>query len=309
MRRAARIKPPPFYFPRSHEGLVQPLNIAKEIKHAALIRRRRLGDQMESMRISTIDKVHPLLRRLRGPFEYRSDRYQGVFPGLVSSEPTAGDLSKKVFSFWTGDNALTPNRERSLARLREVLGLRHVLVTAYDLDEWVLEAHPLHPAYEYLSLVHRSDYLRAYFAHHYGGGYVDLKAPTMPWVTAFERIARDDEAWFASDRLHSVAWVAQLGGSLGRDLRRHYHLVAANTAFAARPHSPFTAEWLHEVEARLDQGLEAVRRSPGGIRGEGPGYPFAWNELLNDIHHPLCLKYHAHIRYDDAYLLSREEYL
>ena len=50
-------------------------------------------------------------------------------------------------------------------------------MTPANLQDWVVAGHPLHPAYNDLSLVHRSDYLRAYLLHHHGGGYCDLKRP------------------------------------------------------------------------------------------------------------------------------------
>ncbi|MEU5467039.1 hypothetical protein [Kocuria salsicia] len=50
------------------------------------------------------------------------------------------------------------------------------LVTPENLSDWVLPQHPLHRAYENLSLVCRSNYLRASLTHHHGGGYCDLKA-------------------------------------------------------------------------------------------------------------------------------------
>lgn len=40
---------------------------------------------------------------------------------------------------------------------------------------FILKDAPLHPSYSFLSGVHRSDYLRCYLMHHYGGGYSDIK--------------------------------------------------------------------------------------------------------------------------------------
>lgn len=34
---------------------------------------------------------------------------------------------------------------------------------------------PIHKAFEFLSLIHKSDYLRCYLLYHYGGGYTDVK--------------------------------------------------------------------------------------------------------------------------------------
>lgn len=60
--------------------------------------------------------------------------------------------------------------------LREWIGLPVELVTPKNLSDWVLPQHPLHRAYENLSLVCCSKYLRVSLTHHHGGGYCDLKA-------------------------------------------------------------------------------------------------------------------------------------
>jgi hypothetical protein len=31
--------------------------------------------------------------------------------------------------------------------------------------------------------------------------------------------------------------------------------------------------------------------------GDNPGYPLKWTELLGNIFHPLCLKYHKNLLY------------
>ena len=50
--------------------------------------------------------------------------------------------------------------------------------------------YPIHPAYNFLSNIHRSDYLRCYFMHILGGGYADIKFYTKNnnWCDAFNLI-------------------------------------------------------------------------------------------------------------------------
>ena len=57
-----------------------------------------------------------------------------------------------------------------------------LLVTPDDLAAYVLPEHPLHEAYEGLSFVHRSDYLRCYFLNFHGGGYADIKPFHTGWA-------------------------------------------------------------------------------------------------------------------------------
>ena len=56
------------------------------------------------------------------------------------------------------------------------------LVTPSNLNDWVLPNRRLHAAYENLSAIHRSDYLRAYFMHHYGDGYAGIKLTSASWL-------------------------------------------------------------------------------------------------------------------------------
>ena len=200
------------------------------------------------------------------------------------------------------------DRKQNLAALRAGIGLPIELVTPANLNDWVVAGHPLHPAYNDLSLVHRSDYLRAYLLHHHGGGYCDLKRPIKSWADAFARAEADAEAWVVSYASSRADWAAKAPGLLGRDLLRYHQRLLGNGAYLVRPHTPFTAEWLREVERRLDYYAPQAAEFPGGVRGEVVGYPVSWNQLLSTVFNPLTLKYLDHIRQDDDLLLEFTDY-
>ena len=61
-----------------------------------------------------------------------------------------------------------------LVTLRENSGCNIILIHDGNLHEWIIPG-TLHSSYKYLSYTHRSDYLRCYFSHYYGGGYSDIK--------------------------------------------------------------------------------------------------------------------------------------
>ena len=93
-----------------------------------------------------------------------------------------------IFIFWTGNNSLSENRIKSLESLKAVTGANIILITPNNLYYYIKPYAPLHPAYDYLSLVHKSDYLRSYFMYHYGGGYSDIKRSLGSWKKGFELI-------------------------------------------------------------------------------------------------------------------------
>ena len=187
---------------------------------------------------------------------------------------------------------------RNLEVMREVMGAEVVLVTLDTLDSHVVAGHPIHRAFAGLSYVHRSDYLRAYFMHHHGGAYADIKNPGGSWAPVFDRMADAPDTWLTGYPEHSSLWVARYPGRLGRELRRRHDRLPGGGSFVVRPATQLTTEWLAEVHRRLDYFADLVEGSPGGVRGQDPGYPVSWNRLLAQVLHPLALKFHAHVEVD-----------
>lgn len=176
-------------------------------------------------------------------------------------------------------------------------------MTPDTLHRFILPDQALHPAYENLSLVHRADYLRAYFMHHHGGGYSDVKAAYHDWSPAFATLTDPaSDHWVTGYPEPNFQAVAFLQGRLGRDLRAQSRRLPGCGAFIMRPRTRLTAEWLAEVERRLDYHSERLARHPGNIWGDNAGYPIFWTEILSEILQPLFLKYLAHVRLDPRLL-------
>ncbi|MGW9631489.1 hypothetical protein ACWGST_12360 [Agromyces sp. NPDC055520] len=235
-----------------------------------------------------------------------SDFWYGRYPHtflerrLPEVDDAPLEVPEVIWCFWTGTNPLTPNRAASLEQMREINPLTPVeLITPDRLASFVVSTHPLPSAYDDLSLVHRADYLRAYFLHHYGGGYSDLKRLRSPWRPALDRLRASDE-WLLGNRLTHPAWAGQAPGRLGTHLRRYYRQIASESTLITKSHSPLTCEWLREVERRLEYYAPALAESKGGIWGQDSDYPISWTGLLADVLHPLCLKYRDRVLLDES---------
>lgn len=235
------------------------------------------------------------------PFAYEPDRYDGEF--IVNTPAPHGPLhpvENKIYSFWTGDNPVTPNRRKGLDSLHRLNpDLEVALVTPQNLADYVLPQHPLHPAYENLSLVHRSDYLRCYFMHFFGGGYADVKTYEHAWAPSFQLLESSTHAYALGYREVSSYKAAGLPGELGRDIKLHYSILIACGAFIMRPQTPLTQEWYGELLRRMDHYASRLAECPGDARGSNPGYPIRWTGVLGDILQPVCLKYHDRLIIDD----------
>lgn len=255
------------------------------------------------------DRINPKLAEHR-PYVYDPARYRRSF--LIRPTPSISEescLPARVFCFWTGSNPMSRARLESLARLEQSLQLEVVLVTRDNVEDWVIPGHPLHPAYEGLSLVHRSDYLRAYFMHHHGGGYADIKEPNCAWAASARLLSGNPTKWVLGFQELGGASVTRGTGALGRDLRKYRHRIVGTSSFIARSQTPLTAEWLREVERRLDYYWPQLQEFPGGERGEVVGYPISWTHLLGRIFQPLCLKYMDRLIIDDRVKLKFTDYM
>lgn len=235
------------------------------------------------------------------PAEFWYGRYSHTF---LERQPPAvtglNEVPNVIWCFWLGENPLTQNRLSGLQRMREFNPKTPVrLVTAENLAELVVPEHPLHTAYEHLSVVHRSDYLRAYILHHHGGGYSDIKPPLCSWGPALERLRDSNNPVLGVD-IGSPKYASHLPDRLGSHLRRYYRRVLSGSTIAAKSHTDFTGEWLREVERRLDYYAPALQESPGGVWGRDPSYPIPWTGIMGDVLQPLSLKYQDVIIYDSS---------
>lgn len=191
-------------------------------------------------------------------------------------------IEERIFCFWTGDNPITPNRIRGLETMRENLGVKIEFLDCHGLDKWILKDQPLHPAYKYLSCNHKSDYLRCYFMHHFGGGYADIKpySKNNNWKRCFEYI----------NRYEGIEVIGQhdfVGGIAARELKTRIaaEFIVACGWMICRPHSSFTSGWMERVNRMLDDKLQLLRQFPATEPFGGPKYPIEWGGVCGEIFH------------------------
>lgn len=244
------------------------------------------------------------IKQGRYNFEFSEEKYPGSFlTNNASTDRRPASAAPKIFCFWTGDNEMSDNRKRGLQSLREKAGLPVVLITPANLQDYIVKGFPLHPAYELLSLVHRSDYLRCYFMHHYGGGYADIKTFHHSWQNALKKLNKKTDKWGTG--YPEVGGVAPLGGKLYEDMVFYLPLLIGNGAYIMKPYTAFTAEWYVELHKRMDDYLPKLAAYNIGTIAE---YPVPYTYLLGQIFHPLTLKYHRYILQDKSLMPDFKNY-
>lgn len=243
-------------------------------------------------------------RQLIFPYRFDKNRYPNffttndheVFPGITSK------VDKIIYCFWTGENEMSENRKRGFESFAKNSGVDVKLITPQNLKDYILPDYPLHPAYDNLSLVHKSDYLRCYFMHFYGGGYSDIKTNENKWEQAFDSMISDPEKWLLGYTELTPFGMGKDQGIIDYDLQYYYKSCVGTGGFICRSNTKFTAEWYIELNKRMDGFAEELQKFPGDIKGRNPGYPIGLLVILSQIFAPLCLKYKDRIIHDTTTL-------
>lgn len=188
-----------------------------------------------------------------------------------------------VYQFWTGDNDMSENRKTCL-QTSQNLGVKTILITKQNLNEYINE-HPLHKAYQFLSDIHKSDYLRCYFMHFYGGGYADIKnySKNNNWSECFKLINENEH-------IEIIGQKEIVGGSPLENLNHSGHInkIIANGYFIARKNSDFTNCWYKKLTQKLDEKYEILKNNPSkDPLDRSLEYPIRWAELCGEILHQI----------------------
>ena len=275
------------------------LHAARQVKHAGFVALKKAKFAAGEVK----DVGYRGATALR-PYVFDAGHYPLDFVSLDTPDPVGppqAEVPRVIWCVWTGDNEMSPNRKAALDSIRRATPDVDVrVVTPANLHSYILDEHPLHCSYESLSYNHRSDYLRAYLLHHYGGGYSDLKKHPTSWGPGFRRIAEDPHAWVVGFHVPRSSESAWFEGRLGREVRENVSRLIHICGLIARANTPLTQAWIGEVERRLDYYSSLLRRTPGNVFGDNPGYPVPWTRIGSQVFEPLCLRYLDHVRIDQS---------
>lgn len=196
-------------------------------------------------------------------------------------------MTNIIYCFWTGTNPMSKQRRLCLEQLKKVTFCDVVLVTPDSLGKYLLDDHPLHPSFFYLSQTHKADYLRTYFMRFHGGGYTDIKQTTGNWVSSFQKINNSDK-WI-------IGYKEIRGGVAYPPLSNNWNELLGNCAYICKPNTPFVVEWYNEMIKLMDEKYVDLQKFPAKFPQDSKevnnGYPIEWNEMLGRIFHRVLYKY------------------
>jgi GR25 family glycosyltransferase involved in LPS biosynthesis len=197
--------------------------------------------------------------------ENHTDYHVGRALAIFQVQLRSREPARCIWCCWPGDNPMPDYLQLCLEtwRLHNEPLLEVRLLTPETIPKYLPS---LHPAYQSLSYVHRSDYLRAAILHLHGGFYVDIDSVCLaPARTSFRL-------------LHDHDFVGYTG-------KEHEHWGV--TAMFARPTTPFTSAWLSRVEAVLSQKHQEL----ASFRANNPSLKkdcLRWSEVLGELMQPLA---------------------
>jgi len=215
-----------------------------------------------------------------------------------------------VFIIWFGNN-ISDNRLAALNSLINNIGIPYILITDNNYQSFVLNNYPLHEAWNYLSGVHKADYLRCYLLHHYGGGYHDIKYRDKGWNNQWNSFS-DKNVWIKSRKEKQKGWVAyDVDNPDTKWLQNHYKELGTMSWCICKPNTSYTTELIDKIHYKLDFHLINLKKNPSAIQSgyyhKNPfkkiddienNYPIRWLEILGELYHPLMYKYKQHLCFD-----------
>lgn len=170
-----------------------------------------------------------------------------------------GQVNRVIWMCWTGNNPIPPHLQLCVKTVQRNSNLPVVIVTPSNLLQYVPNPHP---AYSYLHLQHRADYLRCCLLHQYGGIYLDMDTIVL----------RDLSSLF--DLLDSYDAVGYDGSQWGE-------LIGISDMGPFRPFSDITSKWYNTIQGKLDQAFGQLQQQQV--------YSFYWQEILRDIFVPISV--------------------
>lgn len=198
---------------------------------------------------------------------------------------------------------MSDNRFRALKTLVDNIGVPVIMITNNNLQSFVKSDYPLHEGFKYLTGNHKSDYLRSYLLHHYGGGYHDIKFRTSSWDDQWDKFINND-TWIVGRKEYKERWIGYSPGM--KHIQKEHNKLVTMGWIICRPYTKYTYSLSKALEATLDKHLPSLIKYPAQIpRGYYPdkpyepvppnSYPLRWLEMMGEKSHEIMLKYTSNI--------------
>jgi len=203
-------------------------------------------------------------------------------------------INRNIYCVWVGNNTeMNSNRLNGLESLISNSGVDVTLVTNENLSSFIKNDYPLHEGFKYLSDVHKSDYLRCYMMHHYGGGYSDIKPCNSDWNIYFQELEKGFNYGIGAPEDEGPLSTPEI---IRKEYGEHWDKMISADLFIFKPYTVFTSYWYSRMLERMDSYLFELKKNPAVNTREAADtfvtkYPIRWAGILCEIFHPLCVEF------------------
>lgn len=217
----------------------------------------------------------------------------------------ADAVPRIIWCFWY-DGSMNENRTRSFELMKSYMDVPVCLITKANIHEFIHPEYPLHQAFNYLSDVHKSDYLRIYLLHLYGGGWHDIKPTKISYKSVWSEFDNPEVYFVGKPEIKDGP--AKIYDTNGLWMPKYWNDLVATNRWVGRPNTPLTQEMFREVNLLLDENLKELKKNPARhpydkkrnrikrwFRFETNNYPLEWT-VFGNIFHPLNYKYRQNIK-------------
>lgn len=178
-------------------------------------------------------------------------------------------MNKVLYCFWFGD-PMSEDRRRCYESILKNVNVEVVLVTESNVMSFEKAEHPFHPAFNFLSPVHKSDYLRPYFMYFYGGGYTDIKNTSYDWNPYLDLLEQSDKV--------AIGYREKSPGNINYPAAKLvYDQILGTGVFAHKKGSHLAKKWVGYTEYIMTEKYERLISNKE--------YPFEYTELAGDVWH------------------------
>lgn len=193
--------------------------------------------------------------------------------------------SRDLYCVWFGDK-MSMDRERCYNSILKNSNVNVILVTEKNLDSFILEDAPLPMGFNFLSNSHKSDYLRSYLMHHYGGAYTDIKQTDFDFNPYFDMLEKSDK--------YCIGYVEEFPDWIKyQPVKDNYKQYIGTGMMIHKPKTNLSKRWEYLTNKTIVKNYNQLKKYPGtyhprAIYGgildnktdfKGSKYPFFWEEV------------------------------